>query len=394
MKVVTTNISAELKAMQPMLGRGGDLQASHCYFIEADMDTGVSITAMNFSVGMKMKVFGQVAQPGKFVAPVEIADLLAGAAVVTLDVNGANTLQIKVDKSFDGKLKGLPSEEYPPIPQMKRLENQFKLSVEAFEQLLGVAQYADRHTAGKIIEGLKLSWREASGKHQDFKISALAADGSVAAVTVVSGKGSASGEVIIPAQSAAMLQKFAAYVPDGEWITVGLEKSSLCVKTKETQAWVTVMPGQYPDIGELFQGQPDMVGKLELGSLIAQMKIAHALVRSAETHRAGLTFSPQGIKIAVTSQERGSGTAQVACETHSQLTIEKGFGVPLLLSALDALKRITGECSIQLGNYQDRRKPLFIKAQTDQGQITVLVLPMVDIDRSPTGAQSENRSVP
>ena len=388
MKIVTTNISGELRAMQPILGRGTDIQASHCFLFEADATNGVSITATNFIVGMKMKVFGQVMQPGKFVAPSEIAELLTNAEVATLEVNGSNSMKISVDDSFDGKLKGLPSEEYPSVPTMKRLEKGFELSVEAFEQLLGIAQFSAKSSSGKVTEGLVLSWREASAKKKEFKITAKAADGTIAAVTVVSGKGSSTGEVLIPSSSVSTLQKFASYVPDGEMIKVGLDKSALCVKTKDNQAWVTVMGGSYPDLSHMFKERPDMVGKLELGSLLAQIKITYALARSAETQRALLTFSPHDIKIAVVSEERGSGTAQVPCETNSQITIEKGFSVPLLLTALEYTKRIVGDCEIQLGNYKTTGKPLFIKTKTKQGPVTALVLPMVGGSKQETSKKT------
>jgi DNA polymerase III sliding clamp (beta) subunit (PCNA family) len=153
-KIYISDISADLKAMAGLLGRGSEAAAFQ-FFHFAFQERTLEVTAANLDSGVTRSFPAQVETPVTLLVPPGFIDVIAGLGDVIALTITADEIRIQAG-AFDGTVKCLAADDYPQLPTTQ-LHRPITLTPAAFNQLLGVSPYADP-AASLALEGILFSW--------------------------------------------------------------------------------------------------------------------------------------------------------------------------------------------------------------------------------------------
>ena len=375
MKAFTSDITTELKSLESFLGGPQNLPATRFLRVDAE-ENQLRVSATDLVVGMQLEIPAQINETGSIVIPPSISHAVVGAKVVTLEEKNDNHLLISTE-TFKGKLNGLPINDYPELPDFGRLTAPFTIEAGALEQLLATAPFTAKK-GRPVLEAVLLSWKQ-SGK--GYKVSARAADGFMLAVTTVKASGKSEGKALVTRQGIAAILQLTKFVDSGDKIKVGLSGSHLVVKAKGVGVvWATQLSeiGKYPDLSQILNSTPDIVGTVDLGALIMALNQVAGISKASDSQNknALFTFTKNHIVIAAEDDQIGSGAATVGFTAKKGNKVEKLFRVPTILAALVAFGKMVGNEEVTLSVPAKAEKPINIQAITDHGAAVSCVMPV------------------
>jgi DNA polymerase-3 subunit beta len=266
---------------------------------------------------------GSVVIPGKIFA--EIVRKLPGEEVEWV-VHERNLITIRSGKA-EFQLNGLPSEEYPALPQLYE-EQVFSVSAELLRTLIRKTSFAIAvNEARGVFTGVLL-------QVENGVLTCVATDShrlSRQRARVESLPNLQLNNVIIPGKS---MNELAKTFADGEeLVDLVVAGNQLLARTKQLSFYTRLLEGSYPDTNRVIPQSGDVIVKTKTKELLQSVERASLMSRDGRDNVIKWTMNDNYVQITSTSQEIGSVTEEIQAQvTGSSLTIS--FNARYMIEAL------------------------------------------------------------
>jgi len=297
------------------------------------------LTATNLEMGISCWIGAKIDEEGSTTAPartlVDLVNTLPNDRVEMELVVRTQTLKIRCG-SFSNDLKGIDSQEFPPLPQASEEEG-VTLNVEDLKEMITqVAFAASSDDARPVLTGVLL-------EIDNGQLTLAAADGFRLSVRKahLSSPGVGKLRAIVPARALAELGRI---LSDGdETVTMVLPpaRGQVLFRSKNVELVSQLIEGNFPDYQGIIPTTSATRTVLPTAAFLKACKAADIFAREA-AHSARLRITPGSelepgrVLVSATSAETGSN------ETIVDATVEGGaveiaFNVRFLVDVLSAI---------------------------------------------------------
>lgn len=387
--ILKAYLSGEMKnslaAVSHFVGGRTAIPAAQALLIKGDRHTGLNVTATDLVVGIRAAIPAQVSSEGILLIPPNLVDLVAGAQKVTLKQDGEYDLGVQTE-AYKGKLKGLPSEEYPEEPPVDA--ELFSIPATALKEILTTANFA-----GSSYPYLKLSWRPLNaGK---IRMNAIGTDGFVAGVYTIDLPGTVeAGSVVIPSNATRVFETLLS-LSDAQSITLSKGKNKLMAADGKAVCWACLSNITYPGVEKIFAnlGAPKAAGVLRLSEIDFGASKILALMAGEKSTAGVIKFGSD--EVLLMSQETSLGSGQFSipfAESSVSEDISLAIGFDLVRRVANSISQLTdkkgGNAKVSI--FSDRKPLLFTMQTSGGGRIAAVLMPMVKRpDQQPAPSQEE-----
>ncbi len=286
---------------------------------------GVWMTGTDLDVAVRIQVPAEVAVPGTLTAPgkklQEIARELPDQPV-TVQGRG-DQLELRCGRSAF-KLNGLPSEDFPSLPQI-RFEEGWTITGKHLQRLIHHTAFAvSTEESRPILNGVLWELR-------DGKMRMVATNGHRLARMVVPAGGATatSADFIVPP---AALQQVQRLFKTDDTLDVARDGNHLGFRASGTEVFTRLIEGTYPNYEQVIPKDNDKVAIVQKTSLEAAVR-RMAIVASDQTHRIRLVFGKNTVHLNVLTPDLGEGEDELELHYEGE-ELEIGFNANYLLEVL------------------------------------------------------------
>lgn len=286
---------------------------------------GVWMTGTDLDVAVRIQVPADVAVPGSLTAPgkklQEIARELPDQPV-TIVARG-DQLEIRCGRSAF-KLNGLPSEEFPSLPEI-RFEEGWTVTGKDLQRLIHHTSFAvSTEESRPILNGVLWELR-------DGHMRMVATNGHRLARMVVPAAAATatSADFIVPP---AALQQVQRLFRSDDALDVARDGNHLGFRSGGTEVFTRLIEGTYPNYEQVIPKDNDkwaIVQKSTFESAVRRM----AIVASDQTHRIRLVFQKNSVHLNVLTPDLGEGEDELELQYEGD-ELEIGFNANYLLEVL------------------------------------------------------------
>jgi len=382
-------LSGEMKnslaAVSHFVGGRTAIPAAQALLIQGDRHTGLNVTATDLVVGIRAAIPAQVSSEGTVLIPPNLVDLVAGAQKVTLKQHGEYDLGVQTE-AYKGKLKGLPSEEYPEEPPVDA--DLFSIPATALKEILTTANFA-----GSSYPYLKLSWRPlGTGK---IRMNAIGTDGFVAGVYTIDLPGTVeAGSVVVPNNATRVFETLLS-LSDAPSITLSKGRNKLMASDGKAVCWACLSDITYPAVEKVFTTLDNAKGEgvLRLSEIDFGASKMMALMAGEKFTAGVIKFGSDEVLLMSQETSLGSGQFSIPFAESSVLEdISIAIGFDLVRRVAGSFSQLTDKKggNARVSIFSDR-KPLLFKMQTSAGgRIAAVLMPMAKSpDQQPAPSQEE-----
>ncbi len=288
-------------------------------------DEGVWMRGTDLDVAVRVRVPAEVAEAGSLTAPgkklQEIARELPDQPVTV--VARGDQLEIRCGRS-SFKLNGLPSEEFPSLPQID-FDEGWSVTGKDLQKLIHHTAFAvSTEESRPILNGVLWELR-------DGMMRMVATNGHrLARMAVPAGPSTAtSADFIVPP---AALQQVQRLLKGSEELGVARDGNHLGFRSEGTEIYTRLIEGTYPNYEQVIPKDNDrwaIVAKGALESAVRRM----AIVASDQTHRIRLLFNEGSVELNVLTPDLGEGQDELELQYEGE-EMEIGFNANYLLEVL------------------------------------------------------------
>jgi len=279
--------------------------------------------AINTAIGCKVEKEGQTTVVAKTFN--ELVNNLPNNNLLLENENGKLLIQTE-NQTF--KIKTLPAEEFPFIPQNQN-NNPIILEPESFKAAINQVSFAvSTNQAQPEISGIYFLLRAG-------EVRLAATDRYRLAEKIIKGQG--EGEVIIPQKCAVELARVLA--GGVEKLEASINENQIFFSTGRTQIVSRLVDGQYPDYKSIIPESFNTTISVDRNKLYGALKTNALFSQGTNSVKLEYSQAEQKLTISSESQELGSGVVDIASK------VEGGSG-NLLLNfryVLDFLSQVSGE---------------------------------------------------
>lgn len=276
-------------------------------------------TTIRMRVPAETKSDGAVTAPGKKLQelarelPEEPASLSATA----------HQLDVECGRSRF-KLNGLPSEEFPSLPEVD-FENAWQITGKALAELVQRTAFAvSTEESRPILNGIL--W-ELKGD----KMVMVATNGHrLARMSVKTDLPTEAGESLIVPPIA--LQEVQKLFDDSSDLTVARSGNHLGFRTAEAEVYTRLIEGKYPNYEQVIPKDNDKVATIDQQTMAAAVR-RMAVVAADPPHRTKLTFEADKLQLDVTTPDLGEATDEMEME-YDNATEQIAFNARYMLEVL------------------------------------------------------------
>ena len=265
--------------------------------IEADGDI-VSVTGTNLEHAVVWRVPARVSRNGKVCVPARtLSSLLQSFGDQEVRVEEENgSLRLAV-KERDGKVNGMPADEFPLVPTVKKMQS-FTVNAGVFSQNL--ARILPAVSASEFkpeLTGVSL--------RVDADTMTLAATDTFrlgeCGITDKSLGSKEAVSCIIPERTATEMMR----ILDGQTgkVTVSLGENQLLVECDDGKIISRLIDGNFPDYRAIIPAQFSTSAYVKKNDLIAAIRSAS--IFASKLQEVTLRFSPTGLEIAASNPDVG-----------------------------------------------------------------------------------------
>ncbi len=326
MKVTITrqNLHQGLVAVSASIPTKTTLPVLSNILLEA-REGGVWMSGTDLDLAVRVHVPAEVEETGSLTAPgkkfQEIARELPDRPVEV--VARGEQLEIRCSRSAF-KLNGLPSEEFPNLPEVD-FEKGWGITGKELQQLIHHTAFAvSTEESRPILNGVLWELR-------DGRMQMVATNGHrLARMAVPAGPATAtSADFIIPP---AALQQVQRLFKTEDHLDVAREGNHLGFRSSGTEVYTRLIEGTFPNYEQVIPKDNDkyaIVEKSALESAVRRM----AVVASDQTHRIRLVFDEGKVQLNVLTPDLGEGEDELELQYEGE-ELEIGFNANYLLEVL------------------------------------------------------------
>ncbi|RMH19685.1 MAG: DNA polymerase III subunit beta [Gemmatimonadetes bacterium] len=322
--ITRQNLHQGLAAVSASIPTKTTLPVLSNILFEAGQD-GVWMSGTDLDVAVRVWAQADVKEQGSLTAPgkklQEIARELPDQPV-EIQTRG-DQIELRCGRS-NFKLNGLPSEEFPTLPEVD-FDEGWSVKGADLHQLIQRTSFAvSTEESRPILNGVLWELR-------DGQMRMVATNGHrLARMGVPAGSASApSADFIVPP---AALQQVQRLFQDDEEIGVARSGNHLGFRAGGTEVYTRLIEGTYPNYEQVIPKDNDkfaIVDKHQLASAVRRM----AVVASDQTHRIRMAFEDGRVHLNVLTPDLGEGHDELELHYEGE-GLEIGFNANYLLEVL------------------------------------------------------------
>ena len=288
-------------------------------------DEGVWMSGTDLDVAVRVQVPADVSEAGTLTAPgkklQEIARELPDQPV-EVTVRG-DQLELRCGRSVF-KLNGLPSDEFPSLPEINFQEG-WSITGKELQRLIHHTVFAVSNEESRpILNGVLWELR-------DGLMRMVATNGHrLARMAVPAGAATAtSADFIVPP---AALQQVQRLFKTEDELDVARDGNHLGFRAGGVEVYTRLIEGSYPNYEQVIPKDNDLFAIAEKSSLASAVR-RMAVVASDQTHRIRMVFEKDRVHMNVLTPDLGEGQDEL--ELHYEgADLEIGFNANYLLEVL------------------------------------------------------------
>jgi len=288
-------------------------------------DDAVWMSGTDLDVALRVRVPVDVTEEGSLTAPgkklQEIARELPDQPVEL--VTRGDQLEIRCGRSVF-KLNGLPSEEFPSLPEINFGEG-WRVTGKELQRLIHHTSFAvSTEESRPILNGVLWELR-------DGLMRMVATNGHrLARMAVPAGPATAtSADFIVPPAALQQVQRL--FKAEAE-LEVARSGNHLGFRSQGTEVFTRLIEGTYPNYEQVIPKDNDRIAIVEKGTLESAVR-RMAVVASDQTHRIRLTFDQGRVMLNVLTPDLGEGQDELELQYDGD-EMEIGFNANYLLEVL------------------------------------------------------------
>jgi DNA polymerase-3 subunit beta len=298
MKLICTkeNLKKGLFIVGRVVSTGNPLQVLNNILIKTD-EGRIKLSSTNLEIGINTWVGGKIEEEGTITVPAKLINEYINnlpSDKVILESQDS-TLKIESD-NYHTNIKGLPSDDFPLIPQISEAAYA-KIDSNEFKNALAETFWASANNETQPeISGIFMSFEQSTLRIAATDRYRLAERTAVLMEPVAHPK-----EVIVPARTTSELYKIIS-LSDG-LVEIYFSESQVLFKAGETELISRLIDGQYPDYQQIIPKEFKTEALVEKNEFIHALKAASLFVPDSNN----VTVEVKANTITVNAQSMASG---------------------------------------------------------------------------------------
>jgi DNA polymerase-3 subunit beta len=322
--ITRQNLHQALAAVSASIPTKTTLPVLSNILLEARED-GIWISGTDLDVAVRVHAPAEVSETGSLTAPgkklQEIARELPDQPVEM--VARGDQLELRCSRSAF-KLNGLPSDEFPSLPEI-RFEEGWSITGSELQKLIHHTAFAvSTEESRPILNGVLWELRDGSMRM-------VATNGHrLARMSVPAGPATAtSADFIVPPAALNQVQRL---FKTEDALEVARDGNHLGFRSAGTEVYTRLIEGTYPNYEQVIPKDNDRFAIVEKSLLESSVR-RMAVVASDQTHRIRLEFDQGRVHLAVLTPDLGEGEDELELQYDGD-TLEIGFNANYLLEVL------------------------------------------------------------
>ncbi len=324
-------------------------------------DHGITLTATDLEVGLRINFDCSVVEPGKITVPAKkfyeiIRELRSGSISVTS--NDRNRLNIvSGPSSFD--LAGMDSADFPVWSDHESVETS-EVESESLIRMLDKTLFAASNDDSRFNLNGVLFERE------NVRTKLVSTDGHRLALIETDMELPTDSRFIAPKKGLVELKRFLENMK--QKVQFGFEKKNLVVKSERAMMTVRLIDGDYPDYNKVIPQSSGQKAFIDKNNLVQSLKRV-GILTSDKSRGITLELKTDELSMNVNNPELGSAEDSIPAEF-------AGSDVQIIINVqylLEALNVISAE-KVSL-EYHKEGSPVIIKPHPEQDYFNI-VMPM------------------
>ncbi len=324
-------------------------------------DDGLTLTATDLEVGLRMNYDCSVVEPGKITAPAkkfyEIIRELAGGSISVTSNDRYRLNIVSGASSFD--LAGMDSADFPVWSDHESVETS-EVDSEAFIRMMDKTLFAASNDDSRFnLNGVLF-------EKDNEKTKLVSTDGHRLALIETDIELPADSRFIAPKKGLVEIKKFLENMK--QKVQFGFEKKNLIIKTERAMMTVRLIDGDYPDYNKVIPQSSGQKAFIDKNTLVQSLRRV-VILTSDKNRGISLKLESDKLSVNVNNPELGSAEDSIPVEF-------EGSEVQLIINVqylLDALNVISAE-KVSLEYHKDGA-PVIIKPHPEQDYFNI-VMPM------------------
>jgi DNA polymerase-3 subunit beta len=289
-------------------------------------DGVVWMSGTDLDVAVRVKVPADVSEIGSLTAPgkklQEIARELPDEPVEV--IAQGDQLQIRCGRS-GFKLNGLPSDEFPSLPEIS-FEEGWSVAGKELQRLIHHTAFAvSTEESRPILNGVLWELR-------DGLMRMVATNGHrLARMAIPAGSTTAtSADFIVPPAALQQVQRL--FKTEKEDLEVARDGNHLGFRSAGVEVYTRLIEGSYPNYEQVIPKDNDLFAIVEKSALESAVR-RMAIVASDQTHRIRMVFEADRVHLNVLTPDLGEGQDELELQ-YEGAELEIGFNANYLLEVL------------------------------------------------------------
>ncbi len=294
----------------------------------------LKLTATDLDVTITKEVEAKVEKEGSFTLPVKKLLSIArevGGSHVEVEIGGSqSTIQ---SGSFSTRINGLPSEEFPPLPEFSDAKT-IKMQQTKMKEMLRRTGYAVSVDENRyVLNGLLM-------KLGENKITTVATDGRRLAMAEEEAEtqGNSSQEVIVPTKA---IQELGRLLGDEGEVEIKINENQISFSLKgeeerETTIVSKQVEGAYPNYKQVIPAESKQRVTMDKEELLHALRRAE-IMTSDKSNSVKFSFKENNLTITSISPEVGESTETMAINYAGEET-SIAFNPQFFIDPLKALE--------------------------------------------------------
>lgn len=330
------------------------------------VDDGMWISGTDLDVAIRTKVPADVARKGSITAPGRKLQQLVRELPdepVALRVRG-DQLDIRCGRGRF-KLNGLPSEEFPNLPEVNFQEG-WSIARETLGRLIKSTSFAvSTEESRPLLNGVLWELRDGSMSMVATNGHRLAKRGAETDPTPTG-----SANLIVPPVALAQVHRL---FEEDSRLAVAKNGNYLGFRSEDTEVYTRLIEGSYPNYEQVIPKDNDKTATVDKGVFEAAVR-RMAVVASEEPHRTKLSFESDRVRLNVTTPDLGEAYDEVELDYLGE-AMEIAFNARYLLEVMKCMPG--GDITF---SFKTSERAATVKPADDQLDYLCLVMPLRLVD--------------
>ncbi len=327
-KVIRSKFIEGLKSVQNIVAGKGSLPILQNVMIEA-AGNSIKLTTTDLDISIKCEVECEVVSEGATTLPVKLlftSMTKAAEGEIEIDVDPQERASIKAG-SARFKLQGMPSEEFPQLPEEGDAYAYTVPQATIREMLRKTSYAASQDDTRRMLKGVLMSFK-------DEKLTMVATDGRRLAMVEneIEFPKAAEKDIVLPSKAVSELQR--SLIGEGN-ATIMVKKSQICFNLEKVLIYSKLMDDTYPNYRQVIPQKCEHHIAVDRQLLLDALDRASVMTMD-ESHSTKLIFEENTLTVTSAANDIGEAKDEVPIKYAGE-KIETMFNPNYVMDPLKAI---------------------------------------------------------